>query len=87
MSIIYLNNHRKLNEEQKKMAEILISNEINSVGADLEIMEEEFSRTSLFGNLDLMSVFREYVSQFKRNKDGGYDEALLKRVYDNYYPE
>ena len=44
MPVIYLDKHRHLTEEQKKMAEIALSNEINDVMADLEIMEEELDR-------------------------------------------
>ena len=49
MPVIYLDKHRHLTEKQKKMAEVALSNEINDVMANLEILEEEMDRTSVFG--------------------------------------
>ena len=88
MPVIYLDKHRHLTKEQKEMAMTLLSNEINDVMADLEIMEEAFGKTFLFGELDLRVAAVAYVDQkLKRNPDGSVDEKLLERVYRWYFPE
>ena len=63
MPVIYLDKHRHLTKEQKKMAEVALSNEINDVMANLEIMEEEMDRTSVFGELNLREVALKYLGQ------------------------
>ena len=88
MSVIYLDKHRRLTEEQKKMAEVILSNEINDVMADLEIMEEQLDRTAVFGELNLREIALKYLGQkVKRNPDGGVDEKTLQEVYRWYFPE
>ena len=63
MPVIYLDKHRHLTEKQKKMAEVALSNEINDVMANLEILEEEMDRTSVFGELNLREVALKYLGQ------------------------
>ena len=75
MPVIYLDKHRHLTEKQKKMAEVALSNEINDVMANLEIMEEEMDRTSVLGQ------------KVKRNPDGSVDEKVLQHVYRWYFTE
>ena len=88
MAVIYLNRRRKLTEEQKKAATVLLANEINDVMANLEILEDELDRTFLFSELDLRKQALEYLGRkVKQNSDGSYDEELLKRVYEYYFGE
>jgi hypothetical protein len=88
MSVIYLDKHRRLTEEQKKMAEVILSNEINDVMADLEILEEQFDRTAVFGELNLREIALKYLGQkVKRNPDGSIDEKVLQHVYSWYFSE
>jgi phage gp29-like protein len=88
MAVIYLDRRRKLTEKQKKMAEVIMANEINDVMADLEILEEELDKTFLFSELDLRKQALEYLGRkVKQNPDGSYDEKLLKRVYEHYFGE
>ncbi len=85
MAVIYLNRRRKLTEEQKKMAEVLLANEIKDVMANLEILEDGLDKTFLFSELDLRKQALEYLGRkVKQNPDGSYDEELLKRVYEYY---
>lgn len=88
MPIIYLSDHRPLTEEQKKMAEVTLSNEINDVMANLEIMEDELDRTFLFREFDLRALALGYMNQkLKRNADGNVDEKVLQQVYNWYYSD
>lgn len=88
MPVIYLDKHRHLTEKQKKMAEVALSNEINDVMANLEIMEESLDRTSVFGELNLREVALKYLGQkVKRNPDGSVDEKVLQHVYRWYFRE
>ena len=88
MAVIYLNRRRKLTEEQKKAATVLLANEINDVMANLEILEDELDRTFLFSELDLRKQVLEHLGRkVKQNSDGSYDEELLKRVYEYYFGE
>ena len=88
MPVIYLDKHRHLTEEQKKMAEIALSTEINDVMADREIMEEELDRTSVFGELNLREIALKYLGQkVKTNPDGSVDEKVLQHVYRWYFTE
>jgi len=88
MPVIYLDKHRHLTKEQKKMAEVALSNEINDVMANLEIMEEEMDRTSVFGELNLREIALKYLGQkVKRNPDGSVDEKVLQHVYRWYFTE
>ncbi len=88
MPVIYLNKHRQLTEDQKKMAITALNNEINEVMADLEIIEDQLDKTALFGELDLRNIASDYIRQrVRRNADGNYDEELLKRVYRWYFSE
>ena len=88
MAVIYLNRRRKLTEEQKKAATVLLSNEVNEVMANLEILEDELDKTFLFSELDLKKQALEHLGRkVKQNPDGSYDEELLKRVYEYYFGE
>ncbi len=88
MPVIYLDKHRRLTEEQKKMAETVLNNEINDVMANLEIIEEEMDRTLLFSELKLRETAVKYLSQkLKRNPDGSIDEKVLQEAYRWYFPE
>lgn len=88
MPVIYLNERRHLTKEQKEMAKVALENEVNEIMADLEIMEEELDKTSMFSELDLRGIASEYLKQrVKKNTDGSYDEELLKRVYRWYFQE
>ena len=88
MPVIYLDKHRHLTEKQKKMAEVALSNEINDVMANLEILEEEMDRTSVFGELNLREIALKYLGQkVKRNPDGSVDEKVLQHVYRWYFRE
>lgn len=88
MPVIYLNDHRKLTEEQRRIAVIAAENEINDVMADMEIMDEQLQRTVLFRELSLMEVCINYINNLKMNKDGTcVDDELLKRVCEQYFPE
>ena len=88
MPVIYLDKHRRLTEEQKKMAEVLLSNEINDVMADLEIMEEQLDKTAAFHGLTLRNVALSYLKQrVKSDPDGKVDEKTLQEVYRWYFPE
>ena len=88
MPVIYLDKHRRLTKEQKEMASILLSNEINDVMADLEIIDEVLDKTFLFGDLELKDLVLDYMSrQLNRNPDGTVDEKVLERVYRWYFPE
>jgi phage gp29-like protein len=88
MPVIYLDEHRRLTEEQKKMAEVLLSNEINDVMADLEIMEEQLDKTAVFGELSLREIALKYLKQkVKQNPDGSVDEKVLQHVYKWYFPQ
>ena len=88
MPVIYLDKHRRLTEEQKKMAETVLNNEINDVMANLEIIEEEMDRTLLFSELKLRETAVKYLSQkLKRNTDGSIDEKVLQEAYRWYFPE
>ena len=86
MPVIYLNKQRHLTEEQKRVAMSLLHNEINDVMADLEILEDELDKTFLFGALSLRELAEGYIEErLTMNPDGGYDEELLKRVYEHYF--
>jgi hypothetical protein len=88
MALIYLDRHRHLTEEQKKMAEVLLSNEINDVMADLEIMEEQLGKTAVFRELSLRELALKYLGQkVKQNPDGSVDEKVLQHVYRWYFSE
>ena len=88
MTVIYLNEHKHLTQEQKEMAKVALENEVNEVMADLEIVEDELDKTALFGELDLRNIASDYIRQrVRRNADGNYDEELLKRVYRWYFSE
>ena len=88
MPVIYLDKHRRLTEEQKKMAEVVLSNEINDVMADLEIMEDELDKTAIFGELNLREIALKYLHQrVKRNPDGSVDEKVLQQVYKWYFSD
>ena len=88
MSVIYLDKHRRLTEEQKKMAEVILSNEINDVMADLEIMEEQLDKTSIFQGLSLRNAALSYLNQkVKHDQNGNVDEKTLQEVYRWYFPE
>ncbi len=88
MPVIYLDKHRRLTEEQKKMAEVILSNEINDVMANLEIMEDELDKTAIFGELNLREIALKYLGQkVKRNPDGSVDEKVLQEVYRWYFSE
>jgi len=87
MPVIYLEKHRKLTEEKKKLALLALQNEINDVEASLEMMEEELQRTMVFSKLDLVGFLREYVAKLPRNRDGSYSEEFLKKVYESYFGE
>ncbi len=88
MPVIYLSDHRPLTEEQKKMAEVILSNEINDVMASLEIMEDELDKTFLFREFDLRALALGYMNhKLKRNADGNVDEKILQQVYNWYYSD
>ena len=88
MPVIYLDKHRHLTEKQKKMAEVALSNEINDVMADLEIMEEQLEKTAVFGELNLREIALRYLGQkVKQNPDGSVDEKVLQHVYRWYFSE
>ena len=89
MAVIYLNRRRKLTEEQKRLATVALSNEINDVMADLEILEEELDKTVLFSGMDLRKMAIGYLGeQFNLDPDDDdINEELLKRVYDHYFRE
>ena len=88
MPVIYLSDHRPLTEEQKKMAEVILSNEINDVMANLEIMEDELDKTFLFRELDLRALALGYLNQkLKRNANGDADEKTLQEVHRWYFSE
>ena len=88
MAVIYLKDHRSLTKEQKQMAETALSNEINDVMADLEIIEEELGRTAIFGELHLRAIAADYLNRkLKCTTDGSYDEKVLQEVYRWYFPE
>ena len=88
MPVIYLDKHRHLTEEQKNMAEVILSNEINDVMADLELMENQLDKTAVFGELNLREIALKYLGQkVKRNPDGSVDEKVLQHVYRWYFSE
>ena len=88
MAVIFLKDRRPLTKEQKKMAETVLSNEINDVMANVEIIEEELDRTFAFQGLTLRDVVLRYLKQrVKRNPDGSIDEKVLQEVYRWYFPE
>ena len=88
MAVIYLKDHRPLTEEQKKMAEVILSNEINDVMANLEIMEDELDKTAMFGELNLRKIALKYLHQrVKQNPDGSVDDKVLQEVYRWYFSE
>ena len=88
MPVIYLNERRHLTEEQKEMAMTALTNEINDVMTDMDIITEELDKTSMFGDLDLRAIAADYINKrLHCNPDGSYDEELLQHVYRWYFPE
>ena len=88
MSVIYLSDHRPLTEKQKVTAEVMLSNEINEVMADLEILEEELDKTSMFRGLSLRNAALSYLNQkVKHDQNGNVDEKTLQEVYRWYFSE
>ena len=86
MPVIYLDKRRRLTEEQKKMAEVALSNEINDVMADLEIMEEELDRTFLFKGLSLRECALRHLQMYPRSKDEiSFNDEVLKDAYRYYF--
>ena len=85
MPVIYLDKHRYLTKEQKKMAEAALNSEINDVMDNIEIFEDALARTFLFGELHLREQALDYMKRrLKRNPDGSFDDELLIRVYKYY---
>lgn len=85
MPVIYLDKHRYLTKEQKKMAEAVLNSEINDVMDNIEIFEDALARTFLFGELHLREQALDYMKRrLKRNPDGSFDDELLIRVYKYY---
>ena len=78
----------RLSDKDKKAAEVILSNEINDVMADLEILEEELSGTYLFKGLGLRQCALRYLQKYPRNKDGtSFREDILEDVFKYYFGE
>lgn len=88
MPVIYLNERRRLTEEQKQMATVLAANEINDVMADLEILEEELSKTYLFKDFPVRELAVKHLSNFKQNEDNtSFSKEVLAEIYRHYLPD
>jgi len=88
MPVIYLDERRRLTEEQKQMATILASNEINDVMADLEILEEELSKTCLFKDFPVRELALKHLSKFEQNEEHtSFSKEVLAEVYKHYFAE
>ena len=87
MPIIYLNERRRLTEEQKQMATILASNEINDTLADLEIIEEALANTYLFKNFKIRELAIKHLSNYEQNEDNtSFSKEVLAEIYRHYFP-
>lgn len=88
MPVIYLDKYRHLTKEQKEMATILASNEINDAMADLEILEEELSKTYLFKDFLVRELAVKHLSNFKQNEDNtSFSKEVLAEIYRHYFPD
>lgn len=75
-----------LSEKELQTAEILASNEINEIMADLEIMEEQLERSYLFQGLNLQEYAIEHLKKLPHNKDGtSFSNEVLSGVYQYYF--
>ena len=87
MPVIYLNERRRLTEEQKQMATVLAANEINDVMADLEILEEELSKTYLFKDFPARELAVKHLSNYKQNEENSsFSKEVLAEIYRYYFP-
>lgn len=78
----------RLSEKEKKAAEVIASNEINDVMADLEILEEELDRTYLFKGMTLRDHALRYLQKYPRNKEGtSLRDDTLEEIFKYYFGE
>ncbi len=78
----------RLSDKEKKAAEVIASNEINDVMADLEILEEELDRTFLFKGMSLREYALRYLRKYPRNREGtSFDEDTLEEIFKYYFGE
>jgi hypothetical protein len=88
MPVIYLNERRRLTEEQKQMATVLAANEINNIMADLEILEEELDKTYLFQRLTLRDHALKYLRKYPTTHDGkSFSDEVLEEIFKYYFSE
>lgn len=75
-----------LSHKDRKAAEVVASNEINDVMADLEIVEEELDRTFLFKGMSLRQCALQHLRQYPRNKSGtSFDDKTLEDIFNYYF--
>ena len=75
-----------LTEKEMRAAEVMASNEINEVMADLEIVEEQLDQTYLFKGLPLQRYAIQHLQDKPRNKDGtNFSEEVLTDLYRYYF--
>lgn len=78
----------RLSDKDRQAAEVVASNEINDVMADLEILEEELSRTYLFQGLTLRDYALRHLQKYPRNKDGtSFNDKVLEEIFKYYFGE
>ena len=76
----------RLSDKDRKAAEVILSNEINDVMADLEILEEELDNTYLFKGMTLREHALRYLQKYPKNKDGtSFREDILEDVFKYYF--
>lgn len=77
-----------LSDKDRKAAEVIASNEINDVMADLEILEEELDRTFLFKGLTLRDYALRHLRKYPRNNDGtSLSDETLEEIFKYYFGE
>ena len=76
----------RLTDKDKKAAEVIASNEINDVMADLEILEEELDRTYLFKGMMLREHALRYLQKHPKNKAGdSFSDEVLEEIFKYYF--
>ena len=75
-----------LTEKEIRAAEVMASNEINEVMADLEIVEEQLNQTYLFQGLPLRQYALQHLKKYPQNKEGNsFSNEVLTELYRYYF--